>query len=353
LAGGALLSHPGCSDGEASPPAAASGGSIPHIPEGGRDTSMPDLDASAGGGVGGAPSDHPLCGTGECDLDDRASCDGGASGASGAADGGASGAIGEAGMGGETGDGGNSGLGGASGQAGVGGQAGDATGAGGAGGASQGAAGVGAAGAPLDGGAPETPARTLACRLSRSDDQLVRNCEAAGEGDVDAPCVSSADCAPGLGCVGQGQAARCRPFCCGGSEACEAGTYCTERALHEEGEDEAEPLIVPVCVKADRCMLSEPYPCPSGTECVCGEGTACAVVRSDGTTSCTEPGTGAAGQPCPCAWGHVCSQASRQCLKLCTTGSGNGECGSGRCQAAANLPEGWGVCVGAAQADAG
>lgn len=78
--------------------------------------------------------------------------------------------------------------------------------------------------------------------------------------------------------------------------------------------------------------------------CVCRAGTACTVVKRDGTTSCVEPGSGVAGQACPCAAGHICSQASNQCLKICRVGPAE-ECGSGRCQAIADFPDGYGVCI--------
>jgi hypothetical protein len=149
--------------------------------------------------------------------------------------------------------------------------------------------------------------------------------------------------------VGDGSAAQCRRFCCGGSDKCEAGQHCVERPLRN-GADAEEALDVPVCVAADGCSLSEPYPCPTGNSCTCPEGTACTVVRGDGTTSCLPPGTGMEGDPCPCAWGHICSQATSQCVKLCATTSVQPDCGSGKCQAAANLPDGWGVCVGSSDA---
>jgi hypothetical protein len=69
------------------------------------------------------------------------------------------------------------------------------------------------------------------------------------------------------------------------------------------------------------------------------------VVRDDGTTACTIPGDGQAGQACPCDAGHICSKATDTCLKLCLTTSVINECGTGRCQSA-NLPDDWGVCVG-------
>ena len=109
------------------------------------------------------------------------------------------------------------------------------------------------------------------------------------------------------------------------------------------GDTSTAPMI-PVCVAAVNCDLAEMYPC-KGKQCACTDGTACLVVRSDGTTTCAVPGSGKAGDTCPCAWGFVCSAATNQCLELCYTRS-TATCGNGRCQSASELPDGWGVCIG-------
>lgn len=212
---------------------------------------------------------------------------------------------------------------------------------------------------PIDGGS-DVPLPTgsggvgagFACRVSEDEDgEPVRTCAASGRGDLDAPCTSAADCMPGLACVvarspagdeaGVG-AGVCRQYCCRGSEACAQGSYCTprvSRGLYGTG------LSVPVCEKADNCSLAAPYPCEAEEECQCDEGKACLVVRSDGTTTCTEPGEGMVGDECPCAWGHVCSQATGTCLKLCALPATGDGCEGGLCQMAADLPENWGVCI--------
>jgi hypothetical protein len=195
----------------------------------------------------------------------------------------------------------------------------------------------------------------FACRIQRSGAERVRECAPSGSGAVDAPCVSSADCRPGLACVGEDSAGRCRPLCCNMPAACATGTYCAERPLRDEASsaNASEPLNVPVCVPADDCSLADPFPCPVDRECKCQADLACMLVGSDGTTSCIEPGTGKAGESCPCAWGHVCSQATGTCLKLCATTAQNAECGSGKCLAATQLPVGWGVCAGPSVSDGG
>lgn len=183
------------------------------------------------------------------------------------------------------------------------------------------------------------PFYDLGCYVTRgSDDQPVQQCLPAGTGKTGAPCVGSADCAAGYACIGDANAAQCRPYCCGDPEACPSGTFCAERE-QRDGE-----LTVPVCVQADNCNLAEQYPCPAGSTCTCKGDTACMVVR-DKTTSCVVPGTGKVGESCPCAWGYICSKAIDQCLKLCSLGSSTGECGTQTCTQAAFLPSGWGICA--------
>ena len=109
------------------------------------------------------------------------------------------------------------------------------------------------------------------------------------------------------------------------------------------GDTSTAPKI-PVCVPAVNCDLSEPFPC-KGSQCACTGDTACLVVRADGTTTCAVPGSGKAGDTCPCAWGYVCSAATNQCLQLCYTRDTT-TCGNGKCQSASELPDGWGVCIG-------
>lgn len=183
-------------------------------------------------------------------------------------------------------------------------------------------------------------ATNVACRVQASNGDPVRACARAGLGDNGKPCTSAADCAPEFGCVGEGEAGVCRHYCCAGAErSCAAGLHCGERKLF------GTEVPIPVCVRADNCNLAEPYPCPPGAGCQCGDGTACMVVRRDGTTTCVAPGPGLTGDECPCGWGHVCSQASGTCLRLCETVSDRDQCDGGVCQAAANLPGDWGVCI--------
>ena len=208
------------------------------------------------------------------------------------------------------------------------------------------------AGLRPDAGSDGAPPPQWGCRIQGRDSSRRAVCAKAGSGSNGA-CVSSADCAVGHACTGDTGVAQCRALCCNGSETCETGRYCAERPLREETEETGNGLMVPACVLADDCDLAEPYPCRSAS-CKCPVDTACTVVRADGTTSCVKPGTGLVGDPCPCAWGHICSQGTGKCMKLCTPAAGQAECGSGRCQGGTeNLPEGWGVCVGAKPGDGG
>lgn len=251
---------------------------------------------------------------------------------------------------------------GASGEAGAAGQgSGGMSGAAGAAGASPDA---GAAGAvAVVGAAGATGGGSLSffgCQVQRAavGAKVVAQCDVAvpdltghhgGPGGIDGPCLTSNDCQAGLGCVGDQKSGLCEQYCCKDADSCGKGTYCAERPMRDaltnaRGAASRAPMI-PVCVPAENCDLSTPYPCGDAAQCACSAGTACVVVRSDGTTTCAVPGAGVAGESCPCAWGHVCSAATAQCLKLCFT-RGAPSCGTGKCQSSAELPDGWGVCIG-------
>lgn len=312
--------------------------------------------AGTGGGVQGDPTKvtpdasgidgglldelNALCGVGlgagTCEPDKHDACDtyvppepasGGAGGEAGNANGGATTGGGGAEAGGE---GGMSG-----------------------GGAPQGGAGAGApsGGAGGEGGSALNNPRGLSdysCQVTRQNNQLVRQCVAAGTGKVNAPCFTAADCAPSYACVTENDAGRCLPYCCNQDTNCTSGTFCAERPLRKAPSDtsNAESARVPVCVPADACSLEEQFPCPAGTDCRCKGDTACVVVRDDGTTTCMKPGLGQQGEACPCAWNHVCSSVTQQCIEICRTDPTKNDCGAQKCQASSELPPNFGVCVG-------
>jgi hypothetical protein len=216
---------------------------------------------------------------------------------------------------------------------------------------------AGAKGVAGSGGEGGMQTSQFSCQVLRevgAARSAVAACAPAGTGQINDPCLSSSDCGwddqrGALGCVGDAHSGLCQPYCCRGNDSCGEGSYCAERplrdALTNAGSAGTPTVMIPVCVPAENCDLATPYPCPSGKACACGKGSACLVVRADGTTTCAVPGKGVAGDACPCAWGYVCSLATDQCLKLCYTRDSGG-CGDGACQSSADLPDGWGVCVG-------
>ncbi len=236
-----------------------------------------------------------------------------------------------------------------------------ATGASSTGGnASKGDAGAGGAssrGAEAgNGGDGNAPFPTIyGCQVQRGTGlkgSALSQCALVGPGGNNAPCLTSSDCQAGFGCVGDQTSGLCQRYCCKDADACEPDTYCAERPMRDavvngqamgSGDTSTAPMI-PVCVTAVNCDLAEAYPCKN-KQCTCTDDTACLVVRSDGTTTCAVPGSGKAGDTCPCAWGYVCSAATNQCLQLCYT-RGSATCGNGKCQSASELPDGWGVCIG-------
>lgn len=182
----------------------------------------------------------------------------------------------------------------------------------------------------------------VACQIVGTAEQPERRCLPTGSAELAAPCDDSSECAAGLACVAESGQGHCLPYCCSGNDACAVGSYCSPRPALRDGH--ARP--VPVCVPADNCSLDEGFPC-AGDSCVCRTGTACTVVRGDGTTSCEAPGRGLDGDECPCAAGYFCSPTSGTCLQICElTDTNASDCLAGHCQMAAGFPEGWGVCVG-------
>jgi hypothetical protein len=193
---------------------------------------------------------------------------------------------------------------------------------------------------------------SMSCQVQRSSAGPQAVCASSGTGTSGSPCVVGADCAPGLACVEAAGTAQCRRYCCNDREACDTGTYCANRTLRLDANAVLSSVTVPVCVTAVACRLDEAYPCPEGVTCICPVGTACTVVRADGTTDCLPPGHGLDGDKCPCAAGYVCSQGTNSCLKICKLKGEAPQCTEGLCQTSKSLPEGYGVCVGDT-ADAG
>jgi hypothetical protein len=225
---------------------------------------------------------------------------------------------------------------------------------------------AGDASAALDGSfvrnPPTEPERqTYACQVAPAESGVQRECAPSGTRTVNDACTSSMDCVPGMACVGPMHRGRCLYYCCEeGRDTCAGGYFCGEQPLRIESLGEADGPAVPVCIRAENCPLAEPYPC-EGERCVCGPGTACTLINTNGTTACLPPGPGTTNAECTtatdCAAGYVCSQATQRCVKTCDLDDEESvACGDGRCQSTPTLPEGWGICVGvpmtnASQAD--
>jgi hypothetical protein len=289
------------------------------------------------GGHGGESAYNPLCGVVGCVPDRANSCAPTVAGSSG--DAGPS-------SGGTTSDGGR-GSAGAPDGAGRGGESdGGASGEGGQGNAG-GRGGEGPSGTAGRGGSSGSGKIVNSCQVRPKNAAPLAQCAPAGTGAADAPCLRADDCAPGLACVREGDAGQCRPYCCDAA-SCPDRTHCFERTLFGV----TPSLEVPVCVPAVDCGLAEPFPCPETATCSCPDGLACMVIGVDRTTTCVPPGRGYEDQACPCYWGHVCSQVTNRCVKLCQTTAPD-SCATGLCQASAELPSGWGVCVGTPRPDGG
>jgi hypothetical protein len=137
-------------------------------------------------------------------------------------------------------------------------------------------------------------------------------CRTSGSGPEIAPCSSASDCSPELGCFLHSGVGICGTYCCDSPESCPAMTYCIQGNMAE-----APEYQIPVCYPVTQCQLL-PDTCPAGS--------ACEIVRQDGTTSCVDishikDGGGTEGQHCPCIQGYTCSQQDDLCLKLCSTDS--------------------------------
>ena len=206
------------------------------------------------------------------------------------------------------------------------------------------------------------------CRIhltSPNSSTIALVCESAGRLAPSSSCVDTTDCAAGSTCVSDVLVPVCRQYCCDGPDSCPAGTYCTTRKTYVSSAPSASYVAdatVPVCVPADNCNLSDPFPCPTGQKCMCSGDEACMVVRSGGLTTCiTPPSSTGQDAHCKgesgvnlCSAGYVCSYSTFACLKLCKLGgSANstgadqtaGDCTTGTsCQASNDVPSGWGVC---------
>jgi hypothetical protein len=204
--------------------------------------------------------------------------------------------------------------------------------------------------AARDVGTWDEPRIVQSCYIKPGTTGVVTECAPVGATPAGSACNDSHECGAHLACVEVNQAAVCRPVSCGLPPTCLRETYYQEAPLRVNGFTRRD-VNVPVCLPVDHCtLLAQPNPCPSGK--------VCAVVGSEGETTCTEPGSAKVGEPCDdtsrCADGLLCSKFSNQCVKICHVGLVDSgiECPTGTCQGGnRSLPDGFGICVG--QTDGG
>jgi hypothetical protein len=182
-------------------------------------------------------------------------------------------------------------------------------------------------------GAPQA-----SCQIVPTTNGASAQCLTPGSFHTGEPCTQSSDCASGLGCALTGSSVgTCRPYCCGGVEACPDDTYCAPAPMADDVLSES-PLAIPVCMPATECTLLDDTSCGD-------EGLTCTIVRTDGTTSCVTPGAGLLDEACPCAAGFLCVASFKTCIKLCRT-DGNDCPDDMICQGGGNTyPDGIGSCV--------
>lgn len=184
---------------------------------------------------------------------------------------------------------------------------------------------------------PDSPPET-SCQIVPTPTGPTAECKIPGTVQAGEPCEQASDCAASLGCVRMmsSNVSVCRPYCCGDLEACAPSTYCSLAPTAEKVLD-TPPILIPVCVPATPCTLLD--------DTTCTDGRTCTLVRTDGTTSCVQPGPGKLGDPCPCSAGHVCSISLGKCLKLCRVDMN--DCPMEMlCQGGSEgFPSGVGICV--------
>ena len=193
-------------------------------------------------------------------------------------------------------------------------------------------------------GPDPVPSGPLACQVMRaSTGAAVASCVKPGTATGGEPCQASTDCSPGMACITEmdeaaTNAGRCRPYCCGETTTCAAGTYCSELHLFEPAVVVTSRLYLPVCAPATNCKLLAAGQCDEAQAC---------VLVNDKTTSCQPVEPGATNAKCPCASGFYCVKKTLTCKKLCHVGADAQDCGGDRtCESGSAFPDGFGICTG-------
>ena len=148
------------------------------------------------------------------------------------------------------------------------------------------------------------------------NDELITDCQAAGEGGVAAPCSGSTECEAGLTCVN----GMCAPFCDPSESECGDGGTC--QGLTIEG---GTTLPYGACAE-DACTLTDQSTCPAadqactytiaGNQCVAFDSSATAGQDCTGPTTCNE--------------GQICARITdlgEKCRDICDPA--NPDCPSG------------------------
>jgi hypothetical protein len=198
-------------------------------------------------------------------------------------------------------------------------------------------------------GSSDEPPISQSCYVKPGATGVITECAPIGPGLAGDPCNDSHECGPLLACIEVDQRAVCRPVYCALPPTCMKRTYYQEAPLRVNGITRRE-LNVPVCLPVDDCtLLATPNPCANGK--------ICAVVGSEGETTCIEPGPAKVGDKCDeskrCGEGLFCSKFANECVKICHVGQVDSlDCNTGTCQGGnRSLPDGLGICVG--QTDGG
>ena len=191
---------------------------------------------------------------------------------------------------------------------------------------------------------PIEPVIPKSCQVKFANAGVVTSCEPYGTQTEGAACNDSSECEASLACVdvkkGSGV---CRPLRCALPISCPPGTFYREAPLRADGVTRKD-MLVPVCLPDDHCaVLAEHNPCDPGE--------VCAIVGTEGETSCVVPGTAGVDDPCDdakrCSDGLVCTKHKNTCVKLCHVERGNAECMQGACEGGnKSLPADLGICVG-------
>jgi hypothetical protein len=201
--------------------------------------------------------------------------------------------------------------------------------------------------APGDVGSTDEPRVSQSCYIQRAEagTGVTTQCGPVGSVAEGGACADSSDCVALNACVEIDGRGVCRPVSCALPIICPPGSFYQEEPLRIGGASTG--LNVPVCLPNDHCTpLSEPNPCTQ-------PGEVCAVVGSQGETSCIKPGPGKQGDDCDetptkrCGKGLLCSKFNNQCVRLCHVSADVNECVGGTCQGGnKSIPEGFGICVG-------